>query len=333
VTAVKGSAPSDAFYRTYSPAQVDAIVDSLTNAAEFPFELTYLGAGAEFWRAGDELSSGVTTPLLDDANLLLERHAEELITLVPAGSAIDVVDLGPGTTRPVQGLLRQLLHSSRLANYRAIDISPELLGRARRRLRTAFPDDAARFQLVVGDFTGPDVDEVLGRQDGSPDPVRFVVIAGGTLYNFPNPDRVLRHLRSRMAKNDLLLLTVRFDTGLDRPPFMDRVDVGRVLKPQELLGLELLNVDPSWYVTETGFDRDRSEIFVRARFRHPVVVTFDQKAGSRAVSFDTGDTVLLCRWLYHDRGAVHDQLTDNGFDVRLFRIGHQRQLALVAATP
>ncbi|MFJ9855109.1 L-histidine N(alpha)-methyltransferase [Streptomyces sp. NPDC101150] len=198
----------------------------------------------------------------------------------------------PGTTRPVRGLIRRLLERTRLAGYRALDISAEILELARENLRAEFPAHTESFELCRGDFTVPDLARVLAAE-GTPghsgaDPVRFVVLAGATLYNFAEPAKVLRHVRRAMSDHDVLLLTLRIDTGVDRPPFMDQVSVGGPYKPQQLAGLDLLGIDRSWYVTKTGFGRVRSEVFVRARFLEPVALTFGIGQGQRTVSFEAG---------------------------------------------
>lgn len=325
--------PRDDFYRTYSAAQVDTIVDSLVQRGEFPYELTYLGDGSEMWREAETPSDSEHAPMLSDFDTLLTSHAARLLAVAPSASPVRIVDLGPGTTRPVRGLIRHLLDESRLAGYRAIDLSAQILELARQNLRNDFPGHAERFELCRGDFTGPDLARVLAAESDGADPVRFVVLAGGTLYNFADPARVLRHVCHFLRDDDALLLTLRIDTGVDRPPFMDQISIGGPYKPQQLAGLDLLAVDRSWYVTETGFDRDRSDVFVRVRFVEPVTVTFAVGDGQRAVPFEPGDTVLVWRYLYHDAAAVADQLGHCGLRVRLFEHGQDKQVVLVAATP
>ncbi|MFD0687212.1 L-histidine N(alpha)-methyltransferase [Actinomadura fibrosa] len=328
--------PRADFYRTYSAAQVDAIAEALGDRAEFPYELTYLGDGSEMWHRSEVPSGPERAEMLGDFDTLLTRHAERLRALAPS-SPVQVVDLGPGTARPVGGLIRHLLDESCLSGYRAIDISAEILGLAGERLREDFPDQAERFEFCRGDFTGPDLARVLptpegpGHDDGGP--ARLVILAGGTLYNFAEPDRVLRHVRRAMSDRDVLVLTLRIDTGVDRPPFMDEVSVGGPYKPQQLAGLDLLGIDRSWYVPETGFDRVRGEVFVRVRFVEPVTVDFGAADGRRAVAFQPGDTVLVWRYLYEDAAAVADRLARGGLRVRLFEHGRDRQVVLVAATP
>jgi len=329
--------PSDAFYRTYTAAQVEAVVAALDERAEFPYELTYLGSGGSaLWHAG-ETAAGPDAAVREDQDSLLTQYTPELLALAPASRPVRVVDLGPGTARPVSGLLRRLLDQSRLEGYRGIDLSPELLEVARKHLLTAFPEVAEDFDLRVGDFTGPDLGQVLAAADdpyqGDPGPVRYVVLAGGTLFNFADPGRVLRHVGEAMREEDVLVLTLRVDTGVDRPPFMDRVSVGGPYKPQQLSGLDLLGIDRSWYVPETGYDRERSEVFVRVRFTQPVAIEFTVERRLRTVKFSAGDTVAVWRYHYLDREAVVDQLARNGFTVRLFEHGDSSQMVLVAAAP
>jgi len=323
--------PAARFYQTYSVTHVGAIVDALARRAEFPFELTYLGGGSELWRATEGRSATPAARARRDAvDALPERHADQVMALVPPAAPVQVVDLGPGTARPILGLLRHLLDRSRLAGYRAIDISPEMLGLARQGLRACFPGHADGFELHCGDFAGPDLDRVLTGDRG---PVRLVVLAGGTLHNLADPDGLLRRLGRAMSADDLLLLTLRLDNGVDRPPFMEQVGVDHPVPPQQLSGMEMLNVDRSWYQTETGYDRDRSEVFIRARFLRPVAVVFDVGGAGRTVSFATGDTVVLFRQRHLDRHGVVDELARNGFDVRVFEPALDGQVALVAGQP
>ena len=312
----------------YSATQAETIADSLARQAEFPFEMTYFGVGSELWREAEKGSDSAFEPVRDDFDVLLQQHVEQVLALVPAASPVEVVDLGPGTTRPVRGLMRRLAARSRLAGYRGIDLSPEMLELARLHLRDDFPDRVAGFELHRGDFTGPELAAVL---PDAPGPPRLVVMAGGTLYNFPDPERVLRNVRGMMRAEDVLVLTLRIDTLVDRPPFMDEVMVG-AYKPQQLVGLDRLSIDRSWYVPELGYDRARSEVFVRVRFVEPVTVRFDLDDGERVVSFAPDDTVLVWRYRYVDVVAVTDQLARCGLRARLVKPGRTGQVVLVAAT-
>lgn len=322
--------PVEDFYRTFSAVQVEAVLRALSQERpEFPYELTYLGDGGGRWRDLEEESTPNWTPSLRDLDTMLELHAEELLALAPPSAPVRIVDLGPGTARPIRGLLRHLLDRARLAGYRAIDISDGMLGLAERNLRAEFPDHADRFELIHGDFAGADLALALPAGDTE---ARLVVAAGGTLYNFADPSALLRHLGQTMGGDDVLVLTLRIDSGFNRPSYMDKVRVGGPTKPLFLVGLNLLGIDQSWYVNEVGFDKDRGEIFSRVRFVEPVTVAIDGDGGRRTVSFATGDTVLIFRYLFLDEEGVAAHLSRCGLRVRLLRRGESDEVVLVAAT-
>jgi L-histidine N-alpha-methyltransferase len=326
--------PSAEFYRTYTSGQVAAVVAAIEERGEFPYELTYLGAGGELWRAWEMRTEGDSAPVLGDMDTIITQYADEVLELAPRGRPVRIVDLGPGTTRPVRGLLRKLMDQSRLEGYRGIDISGELLELARKNLAAEFPAQADGFELYRGDFTGADLGQVLSTAEDSGDrPTRMVILAGGTLFNFVDPVAVLSNVREAMREGDALVTTLRMDTGVDRPPFMDKVSVGGPYKPQQLAGLDLLGIDRSSYVPEAGFDRARSEVFIRVRFSEPVGVELTVDGHSRTVSFASGDTVVVWRYLYVDREGIERQLERGGFTVRLFEPGPSGQVVLVAATP
>jgi len=84
--------PGEEFYRTYSAAQVGVIVGALTQRAEFPYELTYVG-GSALWHAGEVSSNADNAPVLGDMDTLLTRHAEQLLALVPSWLPVQVSTL------------------------------------------------------------------------------------------------------------------------------------------------------------------------------------------------------------------------------------------------
>jgi len=321
--------PDEGFYRTFSAAQIEAILSALTQQSpEFPYELTYLGEGGELWRNLEEETTTYWTTALRDLDTMLGEHAEKLLALAPPSGPVRIVDLGPGTARPIRGLMRYLLDRSRLAGYRAIDISTGMLSLAERTLREEFPDHAHRFELIHGDFAGPQLLQALPAGDAG---ARLIVAAGGTLYNFTDPSGLLRHIGQAMSGSDVLLLTLRVDSGFNRPPYMDEVRVGGPTKPLFLVGLNLLGLDQSWYVNEVGFDRDRGEIFSRVRFVEPVAVTIDVNGGGKTISFTPGDTVLVFRYLFLDEEGVAAHLSRCGLRVHLLERGESDEVVLVAA--
>ncbi|GAA4597123.1 L-histidine N-alpha-methyltransferase [Actinoplanes octamycinicus] len=316
----------DELHRLFSEQQITALVDALRDQAEFPKELGYI-AGADRWRQADEAPSAASAQPVRDFHTLLGDHLDEVLAGLPAGQPVEVVDLGPGTGLPVLGLLRRLLDDDRLAGYRGMDVSRDMLAFADSRLRGEFPAHAGRFEFLVGDFTGPELDRALPRETAG-GPARLVILAGGTLGNLTDPEHLLRRLGAALTPRDVLLVTLRFDTGAHRPPFMERPEVGCAIPPHHQAGVDLLGIDPVCYQAERGFDADRGEIFIRLRFVRPVTLEF---GGRGAVGFGPGDTVLLYRYRYLDRSGWVELIGRAGLAIRLFQVGASGEVALIAA--
>ncbi|WIM97082.1 L-histidine N(alpha)-methyltransferase [Actinoplanes oblitus] len=315
---------ADELHRLFSEQQLTVLVDALREHAEFPKELGYI-AGADRWRQADEAPSADSAPPVRDFHSLLGDHLDQVLAGLPAGQPVEVVDLGPGTGLPVLGLLRRLLDADRLAGYRGMDVSPDMLGFAGSRLRAEFPAQAGRFAFLVGDFTGPDLYRALPRETAG-GPPRLVILAGATLGNLADPEHFLRRVGAALTPRDVLLVTLRFDTGAHRPAFMDRPEVGCAIPPHHRAGVDLLGIDPAAYQAERGFDADRGEIFIRLRFVRPVTLEFGDRG---TVGFGPGSTVLLYRYRYLDRSGWLDIIGRAGLETRLFQVGGSGEVALI----
>ncbi|MDI6100831.1 L-histidine N(alpha)-methyltransferase [Actinoplanes sp. NEAU-A12] len=322
--------PREQFYRVFSPAQADTLAEVLTGRREFPQEFTYLGDGAALWRASTEGIPHQRAAPTQEYHLLLRNSAAGLLAHGPADTPVEVIDLGPGTGRPARALLHALVAAGRFAGYRGIDISTGLLDLAARNLRAWFPGEAARLEFRHGDFTGPDLAGVLPARPGG-GPGRFVLLTGGTVFNMAEPEQFLRRVGAALSPADLLVLTVRFDVGFNRPAFLDHVEAGAPLLPIHQAAVDLLNLDPRWYETERGFDPGRSEVWTGLRFRRPVTIRIDGASGPHAVAFEAGERMLVYRYRLLDRAGVIELLTRSGLTTILFDVGTSGEVALVAA--
>ncbi|WP_430786038.1 L-histidine N(alpha)-methyltransferase [Actinoplanes sp. G11-F43] len=316
-------APGRRFSQTYTRAQADTVADSLIRRREFPQELTFFGDGAELWRAvtEDPGTARFTRPRASD--LLLAEHVTALLGLLPPGP-VEVLDLGPGTGRPAEGLLAGLLAAGRFGGYRAIELSPDLLTMTSTRLCAAFPAETGRMEFVQGDFNDP---TLLAARSGDP---RLLLLTGGTPFNLADPGPLLSHLAAQLGPDDLLVLTARFDTA-GRVPF-GPVEAAPPLPPSHRLGLDLLDIDPAWYEPERGFTPDRHEVWSGARLNRPVTLHIDGAAARRVVELHTGDLLLLYRQLFLGRPALTGLLQRSGLRTSLFQIGRVSDVAMIVTT-
>jgi SAM-dependent methyltransferase len=323
------ASPGALFHRTYTPLQADALADALADRRELPQEFTYLGSGAEIWRQTDEGLAGDRSIRAGEQPGLLSGHAPGLLARLPQGAPVEVIDLGPGTGGPARALIGGLVEADRFAGYRAIEFSGDLLDLARRNLHGWFPGLGGRLEFRHGDFTGPELAGLLAPRPAGPP--RFVLLIGGTLLNLAEPEPLLRRIAAALSPDDVLLVTVRFDNGVNRPPFVDRPEIGRPLPPILRAAVDLLDIDPGWYGIERDFDPDRREIRTVIRFRRPVTVHIDGARGRRTVGFDAGEPMLVYRYRFLDESGVVSLLAGCGLRTRMFVTGGSGEVALVAA--
>lgn len=324
--------PSDEFYTVYSPAQVGAVLDSLTENREFPHALTFLGSGVAIWKDRVALATPEDAALIRQADALISDHVDEIVALLPARQPVEVIDLGPGAGEPVTSLLERLSAQGRLARYRGIDISPGLLAILRERLHAVVPPD--RVDVCAGDFTGPDLDRILGDGSAADDgPARLVILSGNTLCNLVDPAGLLRRIAGALSARDRLVLTIRIDNGSNRPPFMDQVMVGGPISVQHTIGPSILGIAREWYEPERRFDAERREVQLSARFVRPVTLVVGKAGTERRISFAAGDSMLLYRHLFLDRDGLVELLAQAGLSTRSLVTDESGEAVLLTAGP
>ena len=132
---------------------------------------------------------------------ILEEHAAELIG---TRSALEMVELGGGSSRKTELLLEPFLqHGGR--RYVSMDVSEGALRGAAERMQAKFP--TLEFLGAVGDFE-KDLPELATRTTSEAG--RWVVFLGSTLGNFERERQVgfLNRVRCLLGEEDRLLLGV-----------------------------------------------------------------------------------------------------------------------------
>ncbi len=132
---------------------------------------------------------------------LLETIADELIDAVRPQT---IIELGSGSARKTEYLLRACDRQRRYARYLPFDVSTETLLQAGQRLLQRYA--WLEVEALIGDYCHD-----LGRIPDAPGP-RLFLFLGSTIGNFDErqADAFLRELRSVMTIEDRLLI------GLDR---------------------------------------------------------------------------------------------------------------------
>jgi len=150
---------------------------------------------------GSELFEQITTlpeyyPTRVEQSILDAAGAEIIERVQPA----EIVELGPGSARKTDALLRPMVESGAGTRYVPVDVSETAVEQCARRLAAQY--DGLEIHGLVGDFE-------LHMDRIPPAPGRrLVAFLGGTIGNLDEPDRarLLKALQSELGTEDRLLV-------------------------------------------------------------------------------------------------------------------------------
>ena len=160
-----------------------------------PPKLFYDAAGSALFDRITELPEYYLTRT---ERAILQAHAPEMIAA--AGETLEVIELGAGSASKTGILLAAALRRQMRCRYCPVDVSPEALALAAKRLRAELP--GLRVRPLVADYTqGVAFPSRNGHR-------RLALYLGSSIGNFDPPDAiaVLRRLRGQLRAGDALLL-------------------------------------------------------------------------------------------------------------------------------
>jgi L-histidine N-alpha-methyltransferase len=152
---------------------------------------------------GSELFEQITAlpeyyPTRVEQSILDAAGAEIIDRVQPA----EIVELGPGSARKTDALLRPMVESGTGARYVPVDVSESAVEQCARRLAAQY--DGLEIHGLVGDFE-------LHMDRIPPAPGRrLVAFLGGTIGNLDEPDRarLLNALQTELGPDDCLLVGI-----------------------------------------------------------------------------------------------------------------------------
>jgi hypothetical protein len=309
--------PKPEFYEVYNRRQILDIVSNLTIHREIPQQYNYLDGGAVSWNDWmKRLVEDNTASILNGTIELLHDGIQTVDRLIAGKKRINVIDVGVGNALPGKELIQHLLEQGVLNRYIAIDISDSMLKIAEKNVAEWF-DGAVSFEGHVRDisyerFDDLLVDDMLGSD--ADDTLNLVLVLGSTPANFRFPMDVLRVIYNSMGNSDVLLYTRKPDTKAARRYFDFNPDKGATtLSPLYSFALGLLNLEPSLYDAEMGFDEATRMRYVQIRLKTALTIRFRFDDGVRDVSFEKGDTILLLRVWHQTVLELIAQFDEVGF--------------------
>ncbi len=311
--------PQPEFYKLYNQKQLFDIVSSLDIYREIPRQYNYFDGGANYWdKYANRLAAETHPNVLTSTLKLLDMNQNALDDIVSSYKRVNVVDIGVGNALPVKRFLAHLLKRGVLGRYVALDISDKMLDIAKNNIQQWF-DGRVAFEGHVLDvnyerFTDVLATEYLG--ENARNTVNLILVLGGTLGNLRSQDAALQAIHDSMGRNDLFMHSMKLDTAASRRYFDFNIEAGvSSLAPNHRFIFDLLNIDPSLYDVEMGFDEKQKERYIRIRLKVALAITFKFDQGDRTVEFNKDDAILLWRYWHQSAMDVINQFDQNGFDV------------------
>lgn len=310
----KTLAPSDKFYKLYSPKQIVDIISNLDIHKEIPVQYSYFNSGAKRWdKYTQNLFVQDTPNSLTNTIQLLELSSDYIDTLIDGYDSVNVVDIGVGNGLPIRGVLEHLIDKGVLKRYIGIDISQELLNIAEKNINKWFGDKIS-VEGHVRDINYDRFDDLLipeSHGSNAESTINLVFFLGGTVSNLREPDRALSTIHDSMSKKDLLFFSKKLDTAKSRRYFEMTVQGNQEVD----LVLKLLNIDESLYTLEQFFDERKMARELHARLNIALTIRFQLYGHERILELNKGDSILLWRARHQTTIETLEQFDKNGFDL------------------
>jgi len=205
---------------------------------------------------------------------ILESRAGEIVA---AANAVELVELGSGSSEKARVLLGAMREPGRLERYIPLDVSETALRGSAEQLVVEYP--GLQVHAVVGDFERHLDDLPESPREGG----RIVALLGGTIGNFPpgSRRRVLRRIAKLLGAGDVLILGADLvkDPAVIEAAYNDAEGVTAEFNRNALhvinreLGADFV---PDAFDHVAFFDRQREWIEMRLRAQRACSVKIEQ---------------------------------------------------------
>jgi SAM-dependent methyltransferase len=311
--------PIPRFYELFNPRQILDIIHNLSIHHEIPLKYSYFDGGATNWDKWVQKLVEEDSPSTPKSTAnLLRDNSDRIDQLLEGHSKVNVIDIGVGNAMPARGLLAHFVERGVLNRYIAIDISEEMLRIAERNIKEWF-GDKVKFEGHVRDISYERFDDLLVEDrlgNDSDEVANLALLLGATPVNFHSPVDILRTIYGSMSQEDLLIYTLKPDTGASRNFFGTSAKPGSGnLASTHSMALELLSVDKSLYELEMGYSEQQRMRYIRVKLMTALSIEFVFDHGKRYVHFEKGDTVLLWRARHQTPLEIISEFENVGFSL------------------
>lgn len=308
--------PKPEFYELYTEEQILDIITNIDTHREIPLKYSYFNGGAVYWEEYIQKLLKETTPNPLSSSIKLIELNQNYIDTILDGNKVNIVDLCIGDGMPAMKLLTHLHEKNQINRYVGIDFSKDMLDIATQNVRQWF-GNAFNFETHSRDLNYDRFEDVLRKDilDGDK-PINVVLLLGGTLTNFKDPDLALRIVNASMGRDDYLIYSRKLDTEASRRYFDFYLgDDSQKLAARHALLPNLLGIDEALYEVEQFFDQTKKARFIQIKFKLDTTIDFLISGQQKQLSIRKGETVLIWRAWHQSSMDVINQFDQNGFDL------------------
>jgi uncharacterized SAM-dependent methyltransferase len=310
--------PDSAFYEIYEDEQIQEILTQIDTDREVPHKYTYFDGGAEFWnqyahemQEHEEASSVTSTIRLLDLNIQYLDH------LLKNYDSVNIIDVGVGNAVPSKEVIKHILDQGKLNRYVAIDISPTMLDIAAKNVNEwfgdKFKDNGITTETYTYDISVEPFAPITAEPPGGP--INLILLLGGTLTNFNNPQYALEVIRKSMQKNDLLICTLKLDSDKTRDQFnaVKPKQGGETPRHREFV-LNALGIARGFYDIITMYDEKERARSMRIKLKHAITIETKVMGKTWKVELNKADTLAVWHSKHYSQFEVEKLFYDAGFD-------------------
>jgi len=308
-------------FEVFDEARVYDIVRSMELHGEVPHQYTYFEEGVPLWEESANEQLSVERPsMLRRTIELIESNYGYIDSLTTKYKKVNIIDIGVGNAAPVKGLLTKLIQQNRLGRYIAIDFSKGMLDLARGHLEEWF-GGTIQYEEYVLDMAYDRFANLLSRDYLNPDhdAVNLVLLLGATPNNLRVTSDAFRTIYESINGDDLFIYTDKLEPPNAPPEWFEHGSKNMKTKPDiakwHKIVFDLIGIDEALYDFEVGFDKRLNQRYARARFKVATTLVFNFSTGSRSLSLEKGDAIVLWRCLQTTQRSLLDLLESAGFYV------------------
>ena len=251
----------------FTTKQVSELISSLEDK-HIPMKLTYMNGGAELWneyvvngrKSGGYSATKRTEELLDTFITFLNQYN-------PENKKINFFDIGCGNFLPTRTFINYLNKKNLLSKYIAVDISHELLDIAEKEaLQILNPNQIIKIQR---DFEVENLRDYANPYREA-DTMNVIALLGSTLGSYIDQRTILTHLRDTLVKDDLLIISNKLNSEIDKTKFSHILE-----KNEQLLWIPaLLGIDTGEVQFNSYFDEKREARVIAMKLDKDYSFTF-----------------------------------------------------------